>query len=260
MEEPGAETPGPQDQDPPPGEGATPARARPRGRTTLLIAAAAALGVLAGTCTGYLVQADREPTALPPLSQPTVEQSRGKPPRPLSATTDKQVRNDGDLRELLLKKPRGARDAEWMEGRSGWLDLADYADFYGQPGSAFGDLAAAEFRRGAITGWQTGAPGTRIVEIRLLQYRNQEELQARNAAEDAQVDSSLEDGTDSWSIPGTSDGMAYVHRRSSGSAFPYNAEAFAWRGDIAMELWVYGTEPIGKKTVLDLAARQMEQL
>lgn len=38
------------------------------------------------------------------------------------------------------------------------------------------------------------------------------------------------------------------------------AVAHAWRGDIAMELWIYGSKPITKKTVMDLAERQMEQL
>lgn len=41
------------------------ARVRRRGRTALLIAAAVVLGLVAGTCAGYLVQADREPTGLP---------------------------------------------------------------------------------------------------------------------------------------------------------------------------------------------------
>ena len=54
---------------------AAPVRARRRGRTALLIAGAVVLGLVAGTCTGYLVQADREPTKLPPLSQPTLKQS-----------------------------------------------------------------------------------------------------------------------------------------------------------------------------------------
>ncbi|MGJ3560129.1 hypothetical protein ACR6C2_22135 [Streptomyces sp. INA 01156] len=87
-------------------------RPRPRGRTTLLIAAAAVLGVVAGTCTGYLVQAGREPTALPSLSQPVLTQKKqkeGQEPAPLSAAQDRRVKTDGDLRKLLLKKPRGAR-------------------------------------------------------------------------------------------------------------------------------------------------------
>ncbi|MEV8534780.1 hypothetical protein [Streptomyces sp. NPDC051211] len=44
-------------------------RRRRTGRTVALIAAAAVLGVLAGTVTGYAVQLDRAPTPLPPLAQ-----------------------------------------------------------------------------------------------------------------------------------------------------------------------------------------------
>jgi hypothetical protein len=40
----------------------------------------------------------------------------------------------------------------------------------------------------------------------------------------------------------------------------YSAEAHAWRGDIAMEIWIYGNKPITKKMIMDLAERQMERL
>ncbi|GAA1431064.1 hypothetical protein GCM10009601_49420 [Streptomyces thermospinosisporus] len=32
---------------------------------------------MAGTCTGYLIQADREPTPLPSLSQPELKRATG---------------------------------------------------------------------------------------------------------------------------------------------------------------------------------------
>ncbi|WP_016825629.1 hypothetical protein [Streptomyces viridosporus] len=40
----------------------------------------------------------------------------------------------------------------------------------------------------------------------------------------------------------------------------YSAEAHAWRGDIAMHVWVTGPKPVTKKTIMDLAERQMERL
>ncbi|MFJ3497155.1 hypothetical protein ACIPPJ_26685 [Streptomyces sp. NPDC086091] len=258
MEEPGAETPGAQDQDPPPGEGATPVRARPRGRTTLLIAAAAALGVIAGTCTGYLVQGDREPTALPPLSQPTVEQSRGKPPRPLSATTDRKVKTDGDLRTLLLKKPRGAKRPDWLTS-DGMLDLADYAEFFEHPARVFPDLTVDEFRRGATTGWETDEGGLLTVEIRLLQFRQEKALQASRYTREDQDFFERQGKAGAWRIPGTGGGMAYSTKNTRPGA-PYVADAYAWRGDIAMAVLVRSLRPVGKKTILDLATRQMERL
>ena len=105
-----------------------PARRRGRGRTTLLIATAAVLGLVAGTCVGYLVQADREPTKLPALSQPVLAQAEGEGPEPLSAAQDRKVKTDGDLRKLLLKRPGGAKDITSLAGEDGWLDIRAYAD------------------------------------------------------------------------------------------------------------------------------------
>lgn len=55
---------------------------RRRGRTTLLIASAAVLGVLAGGGLGYRVQQNREPTPLPPLIGPMLAQPKGVGPEP----------------------------------------------------------------------------------------------------------------------------------------------------------------------------------
>lgn len=236
------------------------AAARPRGRTTLLIAAAAVLGVVAGTCTGYLVQADREPTALPSLSQPVLTQKEGQAPAPLSAAQDRRVKTDGDLRKLLLKKPRGAKDGDFLMGDDGWMGLADYASMFEESDELFGGLVADEFRRAAVTGWRKGDT---VVEIRLVQYRQEEATAAADHASGAQYWSEVEDDVDSWDIPGTGDGMAYVHTRpdSEPGYLPvYTAEAHAWRGDIHMEVWVADTERISKKEILDLAERQMERL
>lgn len=234
-------------------------RSRRRGRTTLLIATAAVLGTVAGTCTGFLVQADREPTRLPSLSQPVVTQAKGEV-EPLSAAQDRRVKTDGDLRKLLLKKPSGSKKADWLDDSDGWMDLASYAEAFEKPGGAFDDLVDEEFRRAAVTGWEKGHLS---VTIRLVQYRQEEYTAAADAADDGQYWAGKEASTDSWVVPGTEDGMAYVHGKPETKAgyLPlYSAEAHAWRGDIAVEVWVYDTKPITKKTVMDLAERQMERL
>jgi hypothetical protein len=236
-------------------------RPRRRGRTALLIAGALVLGVLAGTCAGYLVQAGSEPTKLASLSQPTLRQAEGEGPEPLSAAQDRRVKTDGDLRKLLVKKPSGAKDAEWLEGSDGWMDLAEYADNFEKPKEAFGNLVGDEFRRAAATGWESG--NTSTVEVRLVQYRQEEALAAAESAESGHYWADGEDSTDSWAIPGTSDGRAYVHKEPEtepGYLPLYSAEAHAWRGDITMEIWVYDSKPVSKKTILDLATRQMERL
>jgi hypothetical protein len=176
---------------------------RRRGRTALLIAGAALLGLVGGTCTGYLIQADRSPTALPPLSQPKLAQAKGKAPEPLSAARDRQVKTDGDLRKLLLKKPGGAKTADWTPG-DGWMDLYAYAETYEEPRNMFGRLITDEFRRAAVTGWQSGA---QTAEIRLIQFRQQESLEASDSTDSSQYWADREPETDSWSVPGTGNGI-----------------------------------------------------
>jgi len=235
-------------------------RARRRGRTTLLIAAAAALGVVAGTCTGYLIQADREPTKLASLSQTTLAQAKGPAPEPLSAAQDRRVKTDGDLRKLLLKKPAGAKDADLLGG-DGWVTLADLAETYDKPAGAFSDLVSREFRRAADTGWKIGS--TYGVEIRLVQYRQEEALQASDTADSENYYEDSEAGTNSWSVPGSDNAMAYVHTKPDtkpGYLPMYNATAVAWRGDIVMKIFVWDTKPISKAKIMDLAERQVKKL
>ncbi|WP_405972711.1 hypothetical protein OG496_26850 [Streptomyces sp. NBC_00988] len=236
-------------------------RPRRRGRTTLLIAVAAVLGVVAGTCTGFLVQANRAPDALPSLSQATLTQAKGPAPEPLSAAQDREVKVDGDLRKLLLKRPSGARDADYTTGEDGWLDLAGYAEMYDRPANAFPELVANEFRRAAVANWREGS--SLFVEIRLVQYRQQDQLVVPDSASSAYTYAENKPHTDSWPIPGTGDGMAYVHNspdREAGYTDVYNADAHAWRGDIEMEIWVSSGSPVPKKKIMDLAKRQMERL
>ncbi|MEU2425220.1 hypothetical protein ABZ619_30090 [Streptomyces sp. NPDC007851] len=242
----------------------TPPAPRRRRRTPALIAGAAVLGVVAGACVGYLVQADRAPTALPSLSQPSLAQAKGAGPEPLSAAQDRKVKTDGDLRKLLLRKPAGARKALIEAGNDGWMDLAAYAEDFQSPDNAFRRLAGEdELRRVAVADWREGS--TYSVEIRLVQYRETElGTQAADDAAAAYDNAQPPDDhdTDGWPIPGTGDGMAYVHHRpdTGYGVSLYSAEAHAWRGDIAMEIWIYDMKPIPKAKVMDLAKRQMEQL
>ncbi|GHH90923.1 hypothetical protein [Streptomyces capillispiralis] len=230
---------------------------RRRGRTVALICAAAVLGLVAGTCTGYLVQADREPTPLPPLSQPVLPQAKGEGPAPLSAAQDRRVKTEGDLRELLLDKPRGAKRTE---GSDGWLDLAAYADRFEKPDVAFGELVQDRFRRAAVTGWEVGDDYS--VDICLVQYRQEEAASAAEVALEGQYWPEQE-RHDSWPIPGTGEGRAYVlaePETEDGYLPLYGAEAHAARGDVVMEIYVYGTKPVPKKMIMSLAERQMERL
>lgn len=235
-------------------------RPRRRGRTTALVCAAAVLGLVAGACAGYLVQADREPTQLPSLARPLAAPGEGEVPQRLTAAQDRRVGTDGDLRELLLEKPRGAQDLEWPEGEDGWMDLVTYAETFGLPGEQFDALLHDEFRRAAVGGWYV--EGSYTVNIRLIQFRQEELLAAGESVAGAKYWAADED-TESWSVPGTGDGRAYVHGEPTsepGESPVYTAEAHARRGDVVMEIWVNGDKRISKKTIMDLAERQMERL
>ncbi|WP_229871012.1 hypothetical protein [Streptomyces phaeofaciens] len=237
-------------------------RPRRRGRTTLMIVGAAVLGVVAGVCTGYLVQADREPTALPPLSQPVVEQATGEV-EPLSAAQDRKVKMNGDLRKLLVSRPKGARDTEYTLGADGWMDLAEYADRYEKPGNAFNNLTDDEFRRAAATSWRVGEAYN--VEIFLAQFRQESKAAALEWAENGHYWAEDEDDTRSWPLPGTGEdnGTVFVHDtpdREPGYLPLYTAEAHAWRGDVYMEIVIYDSKPIPKAKIMDLAERQMGKL
>ncbi|MFD4543672.1 hypothetical protein [Streptomyces bauhiniae] len=221
------------------------------------LALAVALGLVAGACAGYLVQAGRTPDKLPPLSQPSLAQAKGNGPAPLSAAQDHQAKVEGDLRKLLLKRPGGSRANPDIESDDGWLDLPAYAELYTKPDVAFRDLVGDEFRRAAITGWIES--GNRRVEIRLIQYRQVESQSAQEAAFVGRSYAVDDAHTRSWPVPGTGDGEFFVHDRPrSGSV--YEAEAHAYRGDIAMEMWVGDTKPVSPARVRELARAQMERL
>ncbi|GGS08202.1 hypothetical protein GCM10010269_54190 [Streptomyces humidus] len=235
---------------------------RPRGRTTLMIAGAALLGIVAGVCTGYVIQAGRAPTALPSLSQPVVEQAEGEV-EPLSAAQDRRVRTDGDLRKLLITRPAGAKDSRVPMGRDGWADLSAYAGDYKDPAATFNDLVDDEFRRAATTSWRVGE--TYSVRINLVQFRQESKRAALEWAENGRYWAGKEPGTRDWPIPGTGDGngVAYVHdtpERKPGYLPLYAAEAYAWRGDVCMEIRVYDSKPIPKAKIMDLAERQVGKL
>jgi hypothetical protein len=221
---------------------------------------AAVLGVVAGTCTGYVVQAGRKPTPLPPLSQPVVKQAKGEA-EPLSAAQDPRVKTNGDLRKLLVDRPKGARDNPLAPRGDGWWTLAQYAERYKAPGDAFANELSNEFRRVAVTSWRTN--DTHAVEVHLVQYRQQEQMGAIENADNGTYWAERDVKGHSWPIPGTGDGMAYAATkpdREPGYVPVYGAEAHAWRGDISMEIYILDTKPITKKEIMSLAERQLERL
>ncbi|OEJ95224.1 hypothetical protein J116_012750 [Streptomyces thermolilacinus SPC6] len=237
--------------------------ARPRrrwGRTALLIAAAAVIGVSAGTAVGYKIQADRPPTPLPPLNQPGLAYPakplpKGEEPAPLTAAEDRRVKTDGDLRKLIVPKPKGAvdQDAWWL--RNGWEDAPSYARGYFRPADVFEDLVQRDLRRIAAAAWDQD--GDKETHIELLQFRSGG--YAITHAEQLRDENFEGDGTP---LKGSGNGRYYVFPpyEENGEAPVYHARAVFQRGDIVVDINIYDSERIGQAEIRSLAERQLERL
>ncbi|MFC8232909.1 hypothetical protein [Streptomyces sp. NPDC057284] len=247
---------------------ATPGKPRPRGRTALLIAAAAVLGIAGGTAVGYGVQADRAPTPLPALSQPNLSYPAkalpaDKVPDPLPVSQDRQRKTEGDLRELLVSKPSGARNAKFPFRTKGWMPLDAYALEFESEDYMFETLAEADVRRIAAANWSQGQH--RDVGIRLVQFRSGAELGASDHAND-QLDympyAKDGAGNEGDSIKGSGNGRYFLYKAVNKPGYlpVHQARAIGQRGDVMFDINIFDTVPISKKDIRTLAERQLERL
>lgn len=239
-------------------------RPRRRGlRTVGLIAVAAVIGLVGGTAVGYGIQAEREPTALPPLNQPGLAYPakplpKGQEPDPLSAAEDHQAKAQGDLRKLLLPKPASAR----IDGQDGWEALDTYADDFTRPAGALEFELDADIRRIATRAWRVG-PYKRV-EITLGQYRSSAGMGASEYVLNQQRIAISEGRSDSLghAVKGSTNGRYFVYpvRRQAGYLDAYDARAFIQHGDIAVTIIVYDTKKIPESEIRSLAERQLGRL
>ncbi|MER7908497.1 hypothetical protein [Streptomyces sp. NPDC096068] len=244
------------------------ATARPRRRvlrTVGLIAVAAVIGLVGGTAVGYGVQAQREPTALPPLNQPDLAHPKplpkGQKAKPLPASEDLRAKAQGDLRKLLLPKPAGAKKAEYTDA-DGWMDVSRFASAFNRPSQALDHQLDLGIRRVAVTSWATGEH--REVEIRLVQYRASDVHGAAEFVEDQQGYMPDEDFAESEGreLKGSSNGRYYVFpvKRKAGYLDLYEARAYFYRGDVAVEIFVVDTKKVSQNDIRSLAERQLGRL
>ncbi|WP_328861054.1 hypothetical protein [Streptomyces sp. NBC_00306] len=252
-----------------PGEPAAPEAAAPRrrGRTALVVGAAAVLGVLAGTVTGYAVQIEREPTPLAPLSQPELRTPRtvaaGPDTTPLTVSANRRHATDGDLRQLLVKKPKGAQTDRAVTS-DGWTEVVSYAGDYNKPDRQFTYLAKHGIRRIATTAWEQR--GGIFVTVHLIQFRDAAETAAADWVSGQQSYMPTEEfaGHDGELITGSGNGRVYVFNepvRKAGYEPLYRARVLACRGDVAMEIWyVSNRREISEKAVTALAEQQLGRL
>ncbi|MEU9359376.1 hypothetical protein AB0D35_14900 [Streptomyces sp. NPDC048301] len=246
----------------------TPGRARPRGRTALLIAAAALVGISAGTAVGYGIQAERPPTPLPALSQaelayPAKPLPADKVPPPLPASQDHQVKTDGDLRRLLLDRPAGwseDKDADWLN--DGWMTVGDLARGYNDDGDMLEYFLESDIRRVAGAAWKKGEH--RQATITLVQFSAGVEAMAEDYAAGQRSYMAGDDyaGNEGDLVKGSGEGRYYIYDvdRKPGFLPSYQARAVMHRGDIMIEIEMYDTRPISKKDIRTLAERQLERV
>ncbi|MFI6948884.1 hypothetical protein [Streptomyces sp. NPDC050422] len=248
---------------------AVPVKRRPRGRTTLIIAAAAVLGIAAGTAVGYGVQAGRAPTPLTALSQsdlayPAKALPADQVPDPLPASQDRQVRTDGDLRKLIIPRPAG-----WSDNRDmgvlpdGWMGVDDYALDFKSEDYMYGKLLAADIRRVAAASWKKGT--YRTANIWLVQFRAGVDTAAADHAESQRAYMPVADrgaGNEGSALKGSGRGRYYLYKaeRKAGYMPVYRARAVFHRGDVMVDINMFDTAPISKKDIRTLAERQLERL
>ncbi|APE22951.1 hypothetical protein SVEN_3926 [Streptomyces venezuelae ATCC 10712] len=251
---------------PDPAEAPDPVAVPPRRRvlrTVGLIAVAAVLGLVGGTAVGYRIQADREPTALPPLNQPGLAYPakplpKGEEPAPLSAAEDRQVKTDGDLRKLLVPRPAGAR----ADGPDGWQSLAGYVNGFTRPEGALEFQLDQGVRRIATRAWRVGE--YKRVEVNLVQYRASSGIGALEHVESQQRIAIGQSKSDSLgkSVRGSENGRYFVYpvERRAGYLDLYEARAFIQRGDIAITILMSDTRKITESEIRSLAERQLGRL
>ncbi|MFI1451875.1 hypothetical protein [Streptomyces virginiae] len=232
------------------------------GRTALLIAGAAALGVLAGTITGYAVQYHREPTPLPPLAQQNMAVPQ---PQAMNGATTKRSINanrwhaaDEELAKKLVEVPGGTHD-----GFAGPVSPDAFsANYFVEPASGLGGLGR-KIKRIATARWAEG--DSDFVEIHLLQFRD------RNGVENfysgvldymPDADQAGNAGKEFPGVPADFGHMWISELRQKPGYHPMRlGRVMVRRGDTVMSVkWTNHRGDVDEKALVELAKRQMERL
>lgn len=241
---------------------------RPRGRTALIIAAAALLGISGGTAVGYGIQSQRPPTPLPALSQPGLAYpakplAADQAPAPLPASEDRRVTADGDLRKLLVERPKGVEASPGYPRRGGkWIPYAEYVRDFDDGRSTFRYLTESDLRRVAATRWTLGE---RQADVVLVQFRPGVVSTASHhlgGQLSYMPDAKEGAGNAGHPIAGTGQGRYFLYPvlREPGYLPFHRARALAVRGDIMIDINILDTKPVSKKDIRVLAERQLERL
>jgi hypothetical protein len=237
---------------------------RRRGRTALIVVTAVVLGALAGGGIGYKVQYDRAPTPLPPLAGPPPAQPAGAGPAvaALPASQDRDAVFRGDLLALLPPTPKGAH-----QGKRDWMTVLGYAERFYEPERIFRDLVSHGYQRGVVATW-TDESGTSTT-IRLVQFRD--DLSAWTPRqlfdETSRADDDYLLGA-SAPVPGTTDGKVWGSSGKSDAYYDnggdegdeFYGRGLARIGNIFVDVWVDGPQPVRRAAVMAVMKRQLERM
>ncbi|MFJ9548923.1 hypothetical protein [Streptomyces erythrochromogenes] len=239
-------------------------RRRRAGRTTLLIAGAAVLGVLAGTVTGYAVQYHRDPTPLPPLAQQKMD---GPKPAAMNDATSRRSINatrwhktDEELAKKLVDLPGGAKD-----GFSGAVSADAFAaSWYLEPSEAVGSLIRDGVKNVATARWAEN--DRNFVQVHLLQFRDRSGAEGFQAGMVAYMPEKDYAGNSGKDFPGVPADFGHLWIDSKAHEEPgylpiRQARALIRRGDIVTVVeYTNNRGEVDEKALVDIAKRQMERL
>ncbi|NEA43968.1 hypothetical protein [Streptomyces sp. SID11385] len=241
---------------------------RPRGATTLLLVAAAVLGLGGGTAYGYHVQADRHPKPLPPLAQSGLSypkktlpaDAKGSRP-PLEENQDHQLVYRGGLDRLVVAPPKGWKRAGKEVFGKGTLrtdDIAKYAVEYDDAGDTLAELVRTGAVRFAGENWTDG--GGLYGYVRLIEFRPGAKNDAAQRAMDNGAYFQLDDGTSSDDVaPGTT---VFRWKEPPHAGYPpmWGGAVFGSRGNVNIEMVFFGTSPVSESKLTEAAKKQWERL
>lgn len=232
---------------------------RSRRRTPLLLCTAVLLGAAGGIAGGYTVQAEREPTELPPLAQAKVGIDHN--PR-VSGADAPRNKTAGDLRKLLISAPEGTKSSPLTGQEGEWMAPYVVAAEYEDPGGKLGDSLADGFRRAAGISWLRANQATHVW---ITQYRDATYADSRSyLVEELNYEPNYGLTREiAEPIPGSTNGFLFVHTKPSlepGYLPQYRARAIARRGNVVMEIFVYDTAPISSAYIKGMAKKQLERL
>ncbi|RKE20404.1 hypothetical protein [Streptomyces sp. TLI_171] len=235
--------------------GAEPARRKRKFSANALFLAAVLAGPVIGGVIGYGIQAARPETPLPKITAVKLDYPAERiDPGALAAAAPKPLNIDGDLRDLLVKKPDGVQEITDF-GSNGWMDAADIAETFGNTKSVFQELLLNGFRRAAVVAWEVDGTEYRV---QLIQYVPES---TSTVISDLNVSTA---GSDTSKIPGNDDSQVLVKRDAQHYAKSteqyYYGEALARKGTVLMHIQVYAKNPVDRAKLEDLAKRQWERI